>query len=50
MLVKQNGIAKCVVVSEASSDGKGFYKIITAYPLPRIPNFAKRGDRIIWER
>jgi hypothetical protein len=42
-LIRTNGVTKCAVVAPVILDGVPAYKLITAYPLPREPNFAKRG-------
>jgi hypothetical protein len=42
-LLRTNGVTKCAVVAPIILDGIPAYKLITAYPLPREPNFTKRG-------
>ena len=42
-LLRTNGITKCAVVAPVILDGIPAYKLITAYPLPREPNFTRRG-------
>ena len=42
-LLRTNGTTKCAVVAPLILDGTQVYKLITAYPLTREPNFARRG-------
>jgi hypothetical protein len=42
VLLRTNGMRKCAVVAPIIIDGVLVYKLITAYPLPRKPDFAKR--------
>ena len=42
-LFRTNGTTKCAVVAPAIIDGVLIYKLITAYPIPREPDFARRG-------
>lgn len=41
-LFRTNGITKCAVVAPIQISGRLLYKLITAYPIPREPNFARR--------
>lgn len=49
-LLKFNGAVKSAVVAEFCSDEDAYYRVITAYPLERVPDWGKRDARIIWER
>lgn len=54
-LLKFNGVVKTVVVAEYSHAPlvgipSAQYKVITGYPLVRLPDFGKRGAKLIWER
>jgi hypothetical protein len=40
---RSNGITKCAVVSPIHIGGKTLYKLITAYPIARLPDLRKRG-------
>lgn len=48
-LIKYNGIKNAIIVQH-STIFQECYKIITAYPLDRLPNFAKKNERLIWKR
>ncbi len=47
-LIRENGTRKCAVVQLACLDGIDLYKLITAYPLPREPDFIKRGAEMVF--
>lgn len=54
-LLKFNGVVKTVVVAEYSIGpllgiSSAQYKVITGYPLERLPDFKKRGAQLLWER
>jgi hypothetical protein len=50
LLIRTNGIRKCAVVVPILLDGIPAYKLITAYPLPREPPYAKRkAVRLIFD-
>lgn len=49
-LLKFNGVVKSAVVAEFCSGGEEYYRVITAYPLERLPDWGKRNASIIWER
>ena len=42
VLLRTNGTRKCAVVAPVVVDGILSYKLITAYPLPRKPDYRKR--------
>ncbi len=42
VLLRTNGTRKCAVVAPIIIDGVLSYKLITAYPLPRKPDYARR--------
>jgi hypothetical protein len=42
VLLRTNGTRKCAVVAPITIDGILSYKLITAYPLPRKPNYSRR--------
>lgn len=42
-LFRTNGTAKCAIVAPVMIDGVLVYRLITAYPISREPNFARRG-------
>lgn len=43
VLLRSNGIRKCAVVAPVSLGGVLVYKLITAYPLPRKPDYERRN-------
>lgn len=50
VLLRYGAVTRCVVVAEFVSEGEAFYRIITAYPMARETNWAKRNATMIWER
>lgn len=48
-LLKYNGIKNAIIAQHAYID-RECYKLITAFPLDRLPNFKKRKERLIWTR
>ena len=42
-LIRENGCRKCAVVRLAQRPSRAVYELITAYPLPRLPDFAPQG-------
>lgn len=46
-LLKFNGIKNAIIVQHTRADLE-CYKLLTAYPLGREPNYAKRNERPIW--
>lgn len=54
-LLKFNGVVKTAVVAMMDESLNGpcqqvGYKVITGYPLERLPDFAKREATLVWER
>lgn len=49
-LLKFNGVVKSAVVAKFHRSDEEYYRVITAYPLERLPPFGKRGAKLIWER
>ncbi len=47
-LIKFNGVAKGAIV--ARHDAYAGYRVITAYPIVRLPDFARRGTKLIFRR
>jgi hypothetical protein len=43
VLLRTNGVRKCAVVAPLLVGGVLVYKLITAYPLPRKPDYGRRG-------
>lgn len=48
-LLKYNGVKNAIIAQHAYIDME-CYKLITAFPLDRLPNFEKRKERRIWTR
>jgi len=42
-LFRRNGITKCAVLAPCVISGEKLYRLITAYPIARLPNFQRRG-------
>jgi hypothetical protein len=42
-VLRTNGTTKCAVVAPVTIDGVLAYRLITAHPISREPNFARRG-------
>ena len=42
-LFRTNGMTKCAVVAPVELNGSLVYKLVTAYPIPKEPDFARRG-------
>lgn len=49
-LLKFNGVVKSAVVAKFNRQNEDCYRVITAYPLERLPDFKGRGATLIWER
>jgi hypothetical protein len=50
VLMRYGAVTRCAVVAEFVHEDTPFYRIITAYPMPRETNWAKRNATMIWER
>lgn len=50
VLMRYGSVTRCAVVAEFIDESASFYRVVTAYPMQREPNWAKRGALVVWER